>query len=97
MSTVTILYLLILAVSVIYGFCLWVLCDWIIALRRANEAMDHDLNEAEERLGEHYQLIQELEEIRIKLEAIPSKNDLLTTQRLPAYESGDDVVYATRT
>lgn len=97
MSTIALLYFLLLTVTVIYGIGIWHLAGWITELRKANHAMDNDLNDLEEEISDHRQLLNDLEEMRTKLESTPARIAALESKnRLLIEEEEDDVLYASR-
>lgn len=87
---------LLLVVAVVYGAAIFRLADLVQNLVIANGEVDRDLTDVEASSREHAQLLQELDDIRRRMETLPSRVQALENRdRLALLGGEDDVVYAT--
>lgn len=87
---------LLLVVAIVYGAAIFALADHVQDLLIANGETNRDLTDVEASSREHAGLLQELDDIRRRMETLPSRVEALENRNRITVPGGeDDVVYAT--
>lgn len=87
---------LVVIIGVVYGLALFALADHVQDLVIANREFSRDLDDVESSSREHTRLLEDLDDIRRRMETLPSRVQALENRdRLALLGGEDDVVYAT--